>query len=347
MSDPASLLQQNVKVHSVQAKPELNGKVGLAQSYIPDRNRYLISLPYHISPVPVALKADNLTPATFPERMRGKVDEAWGMANAIYHDENLREIVKRGYTSLDQRLPPGVNPKHAGAGFLFFWLFMVYTIGFMKSFTILTLISLGIVVVLPDIMAGKNYKVIVRTFPIRWKEAIAQNTGYQLSQRNSNISLAVFVAVMGMLLLTSTPAGSSGRNTNSMSGGSGGGVSTSPYTLEEIYRFGYEDGQNEEIFGHSLPKDHAKATRFSNLDDPTDLSYDDYSDFVPPQPQKKNNFGLGSMLALFSLGRTIKELGFVNGRFEYPYFIANLRNMPPFKMAFMAFMLYRVLRIFM
>ena len=151
-NDPASLLQKHVKIHSVTAKPELNNKIGIAQSYVPDRARYLVSLPPHISPAPVALKADNLTLPTFLERAKGKVDDFWGMAMTVYHDQNLRAELQRGLARLQSRLPYNLKIEHVAIGLFLLFFGAIYMYGLNKTIMFLSLISMGVVVALPDIV---------------------------------------------------------------------------------------------------------------------------------------------------------------------------------------------------
>lgn len=333
-SDPASLLHKHVRIHSVTAKPALNDKIGVAQTYIPDRDRYLVSLPPHISPSPVALRADNLAPASFAERARGKIDEAWGMMNFILQDERVREGVRRAYTSLDQRLPPNVTPQHVGGVLLLLLFGLIYNLGLARTLMLLSLIGMGVVVALPDILDRRDVSFIAKNFPSRFKDAIEQNTGYSPTQNVSNAILVVLLLVSGKVLLTSSGAGgSTGR-------GGGGAGAISPWTLEEVYKLGYQDAQNNKPYGENLPSNH-ETMHFPQYD------YADFdSSYVPPPTQKGSKIGFGTIMALFALGRTIKELGFVNGRFEPNFFVANARNLPPMKIAFLAFMAYRVLSAF-
>ena len=143
-SDPANLLQKKVKIHSVSAKPELNGKIGVAQSYLADRGRYLVSLPPHISPSPVALKADNLSIPTLFESANGKADELWGMLVTVYKDENVREILRVGIAQLESRLPPNVKVEHVAGGILLLLCGMIYYIGLSKTIMLISLILMGV-----------------------------------------------------------------------------------------------------------------------------------------------------------------------------------------------------------
>ena len=345
-SDPANLLQKQVKIHSVSAKPELNNKIGIAQSYLTDRGRYLVSLPPHISPSPIALKADNLSIPSLPEKARGKLDETWGMMVTVYKDENLREVLRVGIATLQSRLPPNIKVEHVAGGILLLLFGMIYFIGLSKTIMLVSLLLMGVVVALPDIIAKRDIKAIARNLPFRWKEAIEQNTGLKPSKRVATGILVGILLLSSKVLLTprSPPAQKNvpfdGARPSVRDENTNGGVSS--FTMEEVYRLGYEDAQKENQFGESLPVNF-KSMSFKNSAFDYDYNdYADYNDYSPP-PQKKSKFGMGTIMSLFALGRTVKELGFHDGRFDFNLFVANARSLPPLKMAFMGFMMYRVL----
>jgi len=352
-TDPSSLLQKQVKIHSVSAKPELNGKVGVAQSYIPDRNRYLVTLT--IPPQTVALRPENLSPATMVDKARAKVEETVTMAKTIYKDERFREELRRAYTSVDQRLPANVNPKQLGFVSLALFVGLVYMLGLTRTLMLLSLILMGGVVAMPDVIARRDAKTIAKNFPNRWREAIEQNTGYKPTPNIANAILVAMLLLSGKVLLTSTTT--TGRAPNSPpinyddfgTAGSGSASSIIPFTMEEVYKMGYDDAQGEKAFGESLPVNHATMA-FSSPSTTSSSSQFDYSDYEsyapPPPPAPKSKFGFGTIMALFALGRTVKELGFVNGKFEKDLFLVNVKNLPPLKMGFLALMAYRLLSAF-
>jgi len=356
-TDPSSLLLKQVKIHSVSAKPELNGKVGVAQSYIPDRNRYLVTLPTTTTTTPsqtVALRPENLSAATMVDKARAKVEETVTMAQTIYKDERFREELRRAYTEVDQRLPANVNPKQVGFVLSALFLGLVYMLGITRTFMLLSLIMMGGVVAMPDVIARRDAKTIAKNFPNRWREAIEQNTGYKPTPNIANGILVAMLLVSGKVLLTSTAT--TGRAPSSPpinydgvgTAGSGSASSIIPFTMEEVYKMGYDDAQGEKIFGESLPVNHATMT-FSSPSTTSSSSFD-YSDYEsyapPPPPAPKSKFGFGTIMALFALGRTVKELGFVNGKFEKDLFLVNVKNLPPLKMGFLALMGYRLLSAF-
>ena len=349
MSDPAGLLKKQVKIHSVSAKPELNNKIGIAQSYLPDRGRYLVSLSPHISPAPIALKADNLAIPTLPEKARGKVDEIRGMMTTLYNDENLRQALRTGIAQLEAQLPPNVKVEHVAGAILLALFAMIYMIGLSKTTMLISLVLMVVVVALPDIIAKRDIKSIVRNLPFRWKEAIELNTGYKPSKR---VATGIFVAILllsSKVLLTPRSRPTKGNRAFDGARGSRGtpkDLGAASFTMEEVYKLGFEDAQKESTFGESLPANYQKMTF---KDSSIDYSYDDYGDYneyIPP-PKKQSKIGMGTIMALFALGRTVKELGFHDGRFDFNLFVANARNLPPMKMAFAGFMLYRVLSAFL
>lgn len=354
-NDPASLLNKHVKIHSVTVKPELNNKIGIAQSYLPERARYLVSLPPHISPAPIALKADNLSLPTFSERVRGKFDDIWGMVLTVYHDQSLRAELRRGLATLQSQLPPNVKIEHVAVGILLLLFGVIYLIGLSKTIMLISLISMGFVVALPDIFARRDIKAIVTNFPMRWKEAIEQNTGYKISLRMATGILVAILLISSKVLLTSQSRvykkdfgddldlDSLGHQSAKFTDGKGNIIS---FTIEEIYKLGYEDARNENAFGESLPKNH-ESMSFRRLD--YGFNYDDISYnqmYSSPPTSKKSKLGIGTIISLFALARTVKDLGFVQGRFELNVLISNVRNLPPIRMALLAFMVYRVINTF-
>eukprot|EP00557_Chaetoceros_sp_GSL56_P004367 CAMPEP_0176497152 /NCGR_PEP_ID=MMETSP0200_2-20121128/11567_1 /TAXON_ID=947934 /ORGANISM="Chaetoceros sp., Strain GSL56" /LENGTH=358 /DNA_ID=CAMNT_0017895137 /DNA_START=65 /DNA_END=1141 /DNA_ORIENTATION=- len=356
-NDPASFLNKPVKIHSVAARPELNDKIGIAQSYLPNRSRYLVSLPPHISPAPIALKADNLSLPNFSERAKGKIDDIWGMVLTVYHDQSLRAELRRGLTSVESRLPPNVKVEHVAVGILLLLLAVIFFIGLSKTIMLISLISMVFVVALPDIFARRDIKAIVTNFPMRWKEAIEQNTGYKVSLRMATGILVAILLVSSKVLLTSqtsrvqkTKFGGDvnfdrlGHQSAKIPGAKGNRIS---FTVEEIYKLGYEDGENKNIFGESLPKNHDSMS-FMSLDYGYDYDEINYNGMYssPPTP-KQSKFGISTIISLFALARTVKELGFIHGRFDLNVLVSNVRNLPPIRMALLAFMVYRVIKAFL
>ena len=353
ITDPAQLLQKYVKIKGLASKPELNAQVGFVDSYLADRERYMITLPRHVSAAPVALKSNNLEIASFVDRSKAKAEEVMFMGRTVMQDERVKETIRRTYTSIDQRLPGPMKPQHLLVGILLAFMLTIRLIGFTKFIFISSVLLIILAVSLPDLISGeRNIKTLATKFPMRWKEAIEQNTGFKPSKRVANGILVFFLLFAGKVIFVPKPSvlekidyGSTYQKDDSPE------LSDVPsFTMEEVYKLGYEDASDQKPYGESLPSSH-KDTVFSSHSTPPRLGvYDDF-EYIPthpppPPPPKKNKFGFGTAMAAFSVFRTVKEMGFVNGKFEPSVFIANVRNMPPLKMAFSGFMLYKVLSAF-
>lgn len=347
VTDPAKLLQKYVKIKGLASKPELNSQVGFVDSYLADRSRYMITLPRHVSAAPIALKSDNLELASIIDRSKAKVEEIMFMGRAVMQDERFKETIRRTYTSIDQRLPGPMKPQHLLAGILLAFMLMVRMIGFTKFIFVSSVMMVILAVALPDLMSGeRNIKTLATNFPMRWKEAIEQNTGLKPSKRVANGILVLFLLFAGKVIFVPKPASTETFDYSSIyQKEDSPELSDVPsFTMEEIYKLGYQDATNQKPFGESLPSPH-KDMIFSSKSTPRLEVYDDFN-YIPSSPPKKNKFGFGTAMAAISVFRTVKELGFVNGKFEPSVFIANARNMPPLKMAFSGFMLYKLLSAF-
>jgi len=272
-------------------------------------------------------------------------------------------------------------------------LAIIYKVGLTKTIFFFSAFGILLTVAFPDLMAAvKTYnrnnttsmkeqlKMVVTNFPIRWREMIHSHSGYNANPKIANGLLIALLLLSGKILFT--PLGtkgvsSSGTNTltqteiNMMKQGADGSMNTNPrnvdtplYTIEEIYRLGFEDASKGRDFGLSLPENHEtlhvtsktiaqtnfESNTYSDIkDSDIQFDYDDYQPTTPPLPPTKrgSGIGFGTLMSMFALFRSVKEMGFVNGRFELQYFISNVQSMPPMKMAFMGFMVYRIVSAFM
>ena len=385
-SDPASLLNCTVKIQNLQSKPELNDQIGSVQSYNPQRNRYNIQL-YNASPInpPIALKADNLIQATMVEKVKGQFQSMKTMILFMKENPQVKEQLRQVYKDVHDKLPNGVKPEYALGGSLLLFMGVIYFVGFMKTIMFFSMLGIVGVVALPDItyilnrggsINATEMKSIATNFPFRWRTMIQEQTGYSLNPKVANGIL------VGLLLLSTkvliTPLG--GRS----SGGEKGTKLTQTeidmmnqqqhqqqhrrqsqgpsFTVEEIYKMGYDDATKSLDFGTSLPENYESfhfTTSSSNSGEQEEETFEyDYKPTTPPLPNYHTNggnsntnrgskIGFGTLMSMFALFRSVKELGFRDGRFDLPLFMANVQNMPPLKMAFMGFMLYRVISAFL
>ena len=389
-NDPSSLLSQTVTLINIQARPELNGQIGTVESYLPDRNRYLIHLAPPLShplappsansrPVTMALKAENLKVATRLEKVKAQVKSGMDLMRTLYKDERVWEEVKRMKTSLEQSLPAswlakGVTLTHVGIAILLLILAMMYTFGISKCILFTSIISLLIMTALPDLMTLQNspnpslgFQTLVRNFPMRWRMTLHQNTGYALSPKVANGILILLLLVSGKLLMTPLKSTSATKastaNAYSYLEDDEGSVmssstsATGQLTLQDIYQLGYNDGKDAKDFQASLPDDideykltsiHARS-RPMRTTSSTSSSYEPDLDYYPPPPPPatKSKFGIGTLLSVMGLLRTVKELGFVGGRFEPQVLMANVQGLPPMRLALLGLCVYRVVSVFL
>lgn len=372
--DPASMLNSTVKIHNLVSKPELNSQLAIVKSYDIQRNRYhlqLCSSPPTASPI--ALKADNLTHASMVEKAKGQWEVSKTMMRFMLESPEVRAEFLRLYSLVDSKLPNGVKPEYAVGGIVLILILAVFMIGFSKTIVLFSLVAMLAIVALPDIINALNgstatgagpstLKVILRNFPSRWRNVIHNQTGRHLSPRIANGILIALLMFSAKVLLTPMTSGArmdtsklTQTELDMMKQQQHRKTTGVSFTMEEIYKLGFEDGAEKKKFGTSLPDNHETFTftelastsaSTTSLDD-FEYDYQPTTPPLPPSSSKGSKLGLGTLFSMFALFRTVKELGFVNGGFDMNYFLANAQSMPPLKMAFTAFMLYRIVSAFM
>ncbi len=374
-SDPASMINRTVKIQNLISKPELNMQLGIVKSYNLQNNRYTVQL-YSASPIspPISLKADNLVHASYVEKAKGQILQMKTMIQFIRTNPEVRNEFIRIYSIIQDKLPNGVKPEYAIGGVLLLLIFLIHKIGFFRCIMIFSILGMLITVSLPDLMAGvTDIKILARNFPARWRNVIHENTGYTLSPKVANGLLIGILILSTKILLTDMRGGSIGtgnksskltqteldmmNNDNSVRQNGRPKQTTGPsWTIEEIYKMGYDDGMKNDDYGSSLPENHETFHFSSSSTGSSSNSAFSTSDFeydykpttppFPPSPKKKSNIGFGTLLSMFGLFRSVKELGFVNGAFDFNVFKANVQTLPPLKMALMGLLLYRVVSAF-
>ncbi len=299
----------------------------------------------------------------------------------------------------------GIKLEYLLGGILVALLAIIWKVGLTKFIFFISVFGILLTVALPDLMtAARNFtassggssstnmtdqlKIVASNFPRRWREMIYSHSGYNVSPKVANGLLVALLLLSGKILLF-TPLQSSATSSSGKGGTKGGLTQTELnmmkqqqqrqqnnyieleqlYTIDEIYKLGYEDGSSSKEYGFSLPDNHDElivtskvansqnakySGTYNDIDADADMNfnYDDYQPTTPPLPpsppkSRGSGVGFGTLMSMFALFRSVKEMGFVNGRFELQYFKSNLQSMPPLKMAFMGFMLYRVVSAFM
>lgn len=378
-NDPGKLLSKTVKVQGT-SREELNGTLGTVVSYMPQQDRYIIQLQPPPPPTDgsgprsqpprrtVSLKQTNLAPASYTERTRFTVEEMKRAATTLYHDPQTRASLHRAYDHAQRRLPDRVKPEHA-AGLLLLLLFVVVrTFGFHRTFFLFSILGLLGSVALPDVYSGAGAKATALNFPRRWRDTLVEASGFGwITQRMATGALVALLLLSGKVLVGSSGGGSGGgKRTNvppvapaspgyaSPSTDDDGGA-VGKWTVEDVYKLGFDDAARAEEYGRSLPADHNALGYFASrsgvgttpLSIPSDDVYLSMDDYDTPSAQKKGGFGIGTAVSLFAIGRTVKELGFVGGRFDPALLVANVKSMETWKLGFMGLAVYRVVSTFL
>jgi len=285
-------------------------------------------------------------------------------ATALFHDPQTRAMIRQAYAEADRRLPPRVKPEYAaGIGLLLMGV-IIYVFGFSRVMFLTSILLLVGSVILPDVMAGTGIKGTARNFPSRWRAMVVEGTGFNWITERMALGGFVFLLLMtGNVLMKSGGGGGGGKGRTQAAGG--GGLNAESllaenvvkWTMEDVYKMGFEDAAQVRDHGASLPMDHAsmgyfaatasRRTSASNGED--DVDWNDYqSSTSPTPPPKKGGLGMGSILSLLAIGRAVKDMGFnQDGAFDFPLLVANVRLMEKWKLGFLGIAIYRVVSGFL
>jgi len=360
--DPAGLISKTVKIHSIASKPELNGQLGMVVSYIHQQGRYVVQLqPSNPvgpqAPRTISLKDSNLAPASYLQRTQHTIAEMKNAANTLYNDPQTRAKVRQVYGEAQRRLPPGVKLEYAAAGIALSLFAVVWLVGFTRCMFIGSIIGIVGAVALPDILAGVGPKVIARNFPSRWRQMLVESTGLGWITERMAMGGLVFLLLMsarGLMAGVSKPQPPQSRTPfNAPVGGGLSSESVGKWTMEEIYKMGFDDSTQGKRYLQSLPVDHDSIGHFvsksrSTMADEEDMDWADYEAANPPPPQKKGGFGIGTVMSLFAIGRVVKDMGFsADGNFDVNLLVANVKMMDTWKLGLLGMAIYRVVSSFL
>lgn len=364
-NDPAGLISKTVKVHSVASKPELNGQLGTVISYLHQQGRYYVQLGQQSNPVGpqapriISLKDSNLAPANYLERTQHTITEMKHAATTLYHDPQTRAKVRQVYDEAQRRLPPGVKLEYAAGGIVLSLFAIVYMVGFSRSVFIGSIIGIVGAVALPDIVAGSGPKAVARNFPSRWRQMLVESTGFGWITERMAMGLLLFLLLFsarGLMVGGSSKPTHSGTSSPYNAPLSEGLSSESAvkWSMEDVYKLGFDDASQGNDYKQSLPVDHGSIGYFVSKSrnaaaiDEEDMDWTDYEPNSPPPPEKKGGFGFGTVMSLFAIGRVVKDMGFSpDGNFDHNLLIANVRMMEPWKMGFLGLAIYRIISSFL
>jgi len=368
------------------ARADMNGTVGIVLSYDTNRGRYNVSvLPGQTSalssagnaaaaraagsgggggqPPVLSLKPENLIKASAIDRAKAHALVAADRIKRIAADPQVREQMRRAYSSVQSRLPRGVKPEHAGMALFVLWWVSVWYIGFSKTVMITSLSGLILSVCLQDFMAGCDARTVARNFPRRWREAIVQSTGFaRITERQALAAFVVMMVLGAKIVVTPAPVRSPKTMAAATAATGNGAVvleeTPSPgqrprgldsINVEELYKMGFNDAREGKDYGASLP-DLKEVTitsghrALSNVEG-VSSEYDprEWDLNPPPKPQQKSKFGFGTVMAAMTLFRFGKEIAInPDGQFDQQMAMANLNMMPKWKIGLVAFCLYQV-----
>jgi len=373
LNDPSNYVRSPpstlVKVKGT-ARNDVNGSIGIVVSYDRNRGRYVVSLlpgqghrsaasaaaaaaaaraAGQASPLVLSLKPENLSEASVVEKVKAQGIAAWSELQRTMADPNIREQIRRAYTSVQMRLPGGVKPEHAGGALLVLWLLCAWTFGFAKAFMTSSLLGLILAVCVQDIAAGASPATTARNFPRRWREAVVQSTGYgRLTETQAMVGFAVLFLLSARVIFAPTPLN---RPVGPAALPEVPSQSMPPEPpghhrrLEDLYRLGFEDGKAGKEYGTSLP-DLSESPPLADKPKGPDPAWDPLNPPPGPSSGGGSKFGFGTVMSGFTIFRFVKEAGFTpDGRFDRGLLEANVRNMPPWKLGLIGLCVFNVVRV--
>jgi len=283
-------------------------------------------------------------------------------ATTLYHDPQTRAKVRQVYQEAQTRLPPGIKLEYAAGGIALSLFLFIYLVGFTRFLFLSSLIGILGAVALPDILAGVGPKGIARNFPSRWREMLVESTGFGWITERMAMGGLVFLLLFsarGLVLGGGGGGGSKMSQSNApYNAPVNGGLSSESmvkWTMEDVYKMGFDDATNGKDYRQSLPEDHdsighfaPKSSRKTMATDDEDMDWSNYEPSNPPSSQKKGGFGISTVMSLFAVGRVVKDMGFnQDGNFDAPLLVANVRMMQPWKLGFLGLAIYRVIASFL
>jgi len=369
-----------LKLQNISARPELNGQFGQAVSF--SAGRYVVAVLDASTAAAAAGDANNnAAQPTFlklkPENLAeaGSIDQLKFGAGMLVQSAKAyvaSPSVQRWGQRIVDRLPPSLQSKMtpdtallaaaiAAQSVLFLILYFLGRLfGSTKVFMLLSLVALLLAVSSPDWMEGykakKPIKLIVRSaamnFPFRWKDNLVNMTGYaKISDKMALASLVLILLFSGKVLLTPSPSRPP-QMPNIPAGDNLQRNSRPPappqYDLEYVYKLGFDDANSGKDFGTSLPEDIIKYNA-AQESLPAGDQYGDASSSYdwspPPPPRSKSNFGIGTLMSIFTLYRFGKDLvTSPDGALllDPQYIMVQLKSIETWRLGIMGMSLYRV-----
>jgi hypothetical protein len=336
-----------VKVHSLTSQATRNGQLGLILQYLPDKQRYTVLL--CISQQVVSLKADNCTVCSMWEQARAY----WQM---LLHHRDLQRQYRQCVEQV-QRRTGGLKVEYLLVLLLLLLATLWYCIGFTKLLTIVTVLGMVLTIVSPDLLEGQDWRTVLRNAPQRYREVLRTQVPFigPALARRPRLLAACTMALLAFVgaALVGTP---SRRGVPSY----GPKQPQSPRVVEtveqqqqqqQLYRLGFEDATNQLEFGTSFPK---IVDPPNGMADGVGDDLDDYDSSwsriasTPVRAASKSPVSLSTGLALFTLYRILQPLAYnpTQHQYDFQLLLTNVRHLDAWRMAALAFAVYRIVAAF-
>lgn len=359
-SDPSNFLSTpNLLLKIVNTgRQDLNGQCAQVLNYNQERQRYTIAitLPSARGHTALSFKAENLVRATMMEKMKFRVSQARRRMEETSNDPQIREMLRRSYTSVQSRLPAVVKPEYLAYAFLLLLFLATRTFGFSKTVLFFSLISMPIAVAAPDL---GDVKVAARNFPRRLRETVVQTTGYsRISERVAMGGFILLFLFSTKILLTTPLARKSGDGkavpAMSQTIKTSSSAPVEALTIDTIYKLGFQDALDGKVYGTSLPDvDSEEYSDLASFNQAAPTGQGDSDDIKwqynpPSQPSEGNvfsKFGIGRMMSMFAVFRTLKELAREpNGTMSVNAVMTNIKRMESWKLGVFGFCVFNILK---
>jgi hypothetical protein len=348
-SDPSGFVQNPpsviVKVQNT-SQESMNGQLGVVVQFNADRGRYLVHMA--TTQQTIALKPENLVKGNM-------IDQAKAQYQMLTKDPRVRQEISKYYQLAVSKLPPGVKPEYAAGGVGLLFLLSIYFFGFTRMLMLLSLILMVGLIIGPDVFAtdGSNpqfkWRVIAANFPSRCRAILEQSVPMlrgKLSDKMAAGIVIFFLLVSARsIFLPSAP-----KPTGSIPAAAAtAAATTNMESIEEAYKFGFDDATSGKDFGTSLPKPTAAAAPSSatnNIYGDDDLQPIDMPRMMDQPWYSK--IGLWQGMSIFNIGRTLLEMGKdpTTGTFSPQLVIINLQQADPMRLGLLGFSVYNLVKVF-
>lgn len=339
VSNPPTVI---VKVQNT-SQEALNGQLGVVIQYNADRGRYLVHMVG--TQQTVALKPENLVKGNM-------IDQAKAQYLLLTKDPHVQQEISKYYTLVASTLPPSVKPEHMAAVLGIFLLVGIYFVGFTRIIMLISLIMMVGLLIGPDVLVGDRFqfdlKLIATNFPKRSLTVVEQMIPMAKGRLSDKVAGGIVVAFL--LLSARTIFLPPGKPSPAVPPATIPTATSFPtrLSIEEAYKFGFDDATLGKDFGTSLPPKHT-STANSIYDDlqPIDLPQGPSYVYETPKPWY-SKIGMWQVMSIINIGRTLVEMGLdpATRTFSAPRVVVNLQQADAMKLGLLGFSVYNVVKVF-